>query len=273
MNQCWWFLSLLVFVRAVSHLEQQWHSWKERHGKLYMDIEEEHQRRNIWLDNLDKIEKFNNGATGNFSLAINQFADLVKNQGSHCKQSSWAFSAVAAIEGQYYRETGQLVTLSEQQLIDCTTGFGNAGCHGGRMINSFKYAIKNGGLCQESDYDYLGYKWHCMSEYCSSVAHCVDYTRVKIGSEVALLDAIYRAGPVSVGVDATNYHFQFYSDGVYAESGCNSHSLNHGMLLVGYGVTWGTSWGDRGYMKIARNMNNMCGVATAASYPTVKQSD
>ena len=77
MNQCWWFLSLLVFVRAVSHLEQQWHSWKERHGKLYMDIEEEHQRRNIWLDNLDKIEKFNNGATGNFSLAINQFADLV----------------------------------------------------------------------------------------------------------------------------------------------------------------------------------------------------
>ena len=77
-----------------------------------------------------------------------------------------------------------------------------------------------------------------MSEYCSSVAHCVDYTRVKIGSEVALLDAIYRAGPVSVGVDATNYHFQFYSDGVYAESGCNSHSLNHGMLLVGYGVTY-----------------------------------
>ena len=81
----------------------------------------------------------------------------VKNQGVHCKRSSWAFSAAAAIEGQYYRETGQLVTLSEQQLIDCSTGFGNAGCHGGRMVNSFKYTIKNGGLCKESDYEYLGY--------------------------------------------------------------------------------------------------------------------
>ena len=66
-------------MRAVSHLEQQWHSWKERHGKLYMDIEEEHQRRNIWLENLGEIEKFNNRAIGNFSLAINQFADLVSH--------------------------------------------------------------------------------------------------------------------------------------------------------------------------------------------------
>lgn len=77
-----------------------------------------------------------------------------------------------------------------------------------------------------------------MSEYCTDVASCLSYTHVKMGSEVALLDAVYRVGPVSVGVDATNYHFQFYSDGVYAERGCNSHSLNHGMLLVGYGVTY-----------------------------------
>ena len=77
-----------------------------------------------------------------------------------------------------------------------------------------------------------------MSEYCSGVAQCVEYTRVKIGSEMALLDAVYRVGPISVAVDATNYHFQFYSDGVYAVTGCNSHSLNHGMLLVGYGVTY-----------------------------------
>lgn len=77
-----------------------------------------------------------------------------------------------------------------------------------------------------------------MSEYCTDVASCLKYTHVKMGSEVALLDAVYHVGPVSVGVDATNYHFQFYNDGVYAEKGCNSHSLNHGMLLVGYGVTY-----------------------------------
>ena len=77
-----------------------------------------------------------------------------------------------------------------------------------------------------------------MSEYCEVVASCVTYTQVNTGSEIALLDAIYRAGPISVGIDATNYHFQFYNDGVYAVRGCNSHSLNHGMLLVGYGVTY-----------------------------------
>ena len=90
----------------------------------------------------------------------------VKNQGTHCKRASWAFSAAAAIEGQYYRETGQLVTLSEQQLIDCSTEYGNAGCHGGHMVNSFKYAIKDGGVCKESDYTYLGY---VSSETCTCV--------------------------------------------------------------------------------------------------------
>ena len=77
-----------------------------------------------------------------------------------------------------------------------------------------------------------------MSEYCTSVASCVAYTHVKIGSEIALLDAVYRVGPISVGVDASSHHFQFYSDGVYAERACNSHGLNHALLLVGYGVTY-----------------------------------
>lgn len=89
----------------------------------------------------------------------------MKNQGTHCKHSSWAFSATAALEGQYYRETGQLVTLSEQQLIDCSGGFGNAGCHGGHMVNAFKYVIENGGICKDSDYNYLGYVSKSMYVY------------------------------------------------------------------------------------------------------------
>ena len=73
----WWFVSVLALVRAGSHLEQQWHSWKEMHGKVYMDISEEEVRRDIWLENLAIIEEFNNHATGNISLGINKFADLV----------------------------------------------------------------------------------------------------------------------------------------------------------------------------------------------------
>ena len=77
MIQFWWFLSFLMIVGAVSHLELQWYSWKEKHGKVYMDISEEQKRRDIWIENMAKIQKLNNQAASNFTLAINQFADLV----------------------------------------------------------------------------------------------------------------------------------------------------------------------------------------------------
>lgn len=77
MIQFWWFLSFLMIVGAVSHLEQQWHLWKDKHGKVYMDITEEQKRRDVWIENMAKIQKFNNQASSNFTLAINQFADLV----------------------------------------------------------------------------------------------------------------------------------------------------------------------------------------------------
>ena len=101
MQVYWWLLSFLVIVRAVSHLEQQWHSWKQQHGKVYMDIKEEHTRRDIWMENLDKIRKFNNRApTGNFTLAINQFTDLVSyvlSQPSSCSVTPHLFQNKIAL--------------------------------------------------------------------------------------------------------------------------------------------------------------------------------
>ncbi|CAI8027907.1 Cathepsin L [Geodia barretti] len=120
-----------------------------------------------------------------------------------------------------------------------------------------------------------------MSKFCTPSTTLAGYTAVSGGSEGNLLDALYTQGPISVAVDGTGNSFQFYTSGVYCSSQCSSKKLNHALLLAGYGTTidgqdywilknsWGTTWGMSGYLKLARNQNNMCGVATAASYPMI----
>ncbi|CAI8006918.1 Cathepsin L [Geodia barretti] len=202
----------------------------------------------------------------------------VKNQGQ-CG-SCWAFSATGALEGQYWKKAGKLVSLSEQQLVDCSWKSGNAGCNGGLMDNAFQYIKQNGGICSASSYPYRGYMWRCKASYCSSVTSLSGYVDIKSQSEDDLLDAVSEIGPVCVAIDASSYGFQFYSKGVYTDDSCSQSKLNHGVLVTGYGVnsntaywhvknSWGTSWGNSGYIMMARNYNNMCGIATAASYPYI----
>lgn len=100
-------------------------------------------------------------------------------------------------------------------------------------------------------------------------------------TEEDLQDAIEAVGPVSVAIDADHWSFQHYDYGVYYERGCSSERLNHGVLAVGFGRSlfrgeywiiknsWGKNWGEDGYIRIARNKKNHCGVASMASYPTV----
>jgi cathepsin L len=203
----------------------------------------------------------------------------IKDQGQ-CG-SCWAFSAIASLEGQHFKASKSLTSLSEQNLVDCSRKFGNMGCDGGLMDQAFQYIKANKGIDTEDSYPYTAEDGRCKFKPTTVGATCTGFTDITSGDEDALANAIATIGPISVAIDASQDSFQFYSKGIYSDENCSSQELDHGVTAVGYGTqgsgkdfyivknSWGTSWGDQGYIMMARNQDNMCGIATMASYPLV----
>ena len=202
----------------------------------------------------------------------------VKNQGQ-CG-SCWSFSATGAMEGANFLKNGKLVSLSEQQLVDCSAAEGDKGCFGGLMDNAFKYVIQNGGIDTESDYPYFARTGSCAAAKAKNHAvKLLSYYDVSPNNEISLESAVAMQ-PVSVAIEADQPNFQFYKSGVFnAQCGTN---LDHGVLVVGYGVdsngskywivknSWGEGWGDNGYILMAKNSGmpqGQCGIAMQPSYP------
>jgi C1A family cysteine protease len=193
----------------------------------------------------------------------------VKDQGP-C--GAWAFGAVAAQETTWCLVSGSLLTLSEQQLLDCV------GCSGGLPAAAYDYVRnrQDGKFILTSDYPYSG---ACQFDPRKGVTHLAGYYVVKSGDESDLLNAVWTKGAASLAIDASDWHFELYMGGIYDEPACTTQNLNHGLCVVGWGVdgstpywiaknSWGTTWGEHGYIRMSRNKGNQCGIATAAVIPT-----
>ena len=224
-------------------------------------------------------ENFNN-APSSVDWREKGAVNPVKNQGQ-CG-SCWAFSTIVAVEGISQIKTKKLVSLSEQELIDCDNKK-NQGCNGGLMEYAFEFIKEKGGITTESNYPYKANDGTCDTTKKNAVS--IDgHENVPANHEDALLKAAANQ-PVSVAIDAGGSDFQFYSEGVY--NGDCGKELNHGVAIVGYGKTsdgtkywivrnsWGEEWGEQGYIKMQRNVSNkegQCGIAMEASYPVKKSS-
>ena len=197
----------------------------------------------------------------------------IKNQGP-CG-SCWAFSSTGSLEGQHFRKTGKLVSLSEQNLIDCSDSYGNMGCNGGQMDQAFKYVRDNHGIDTEASYRYKGMAFICLFNQGIVGATDKGFVDLPKGDEDALAKAVASVGPISVAIDASHHSFMHYSHGIYEEPACNVKNVDHAVLVVGYTPdywiiknSWGTKWGEEGYMKMKRG-DNQCAIADFASYPLV----
>ena len=147
------------------------------------------------------------------------------------------------------------------------------------MISAFEYIIKNYGIAPSSIYPYKGVDQPCKFNNTRFTARAASYMQLTPGDELQLAHAISTIGPISVAMDASLDTFFSYTSGVYYDQRCLSFNLNHAVLIVGYGTdirwgdywlvknSWGTTWGEDGYFKIARNRGNHCGIASYIVYP------
>lgn len=200
--------------------------------------------------------------------------------------SCWVFGATAAMEAAWFMRTGDAVSFSEQQIMDCSWGYvpehlvANQACDGGDPWAAIGWTVENGGVSLSKDYRYQGQDRFCRKDApVNGTQHFKGFVRTPMGDEKALKESLFSRGPLSVSIDASQPSFTFYSSGVYYDPNCKymPDDLDHAVTLVGYGHneeegsyyvirnSWSEAWGDKGYIRISTD-SNACGVAYDATY-------
>merc|ERR1712018_119141 len=207
--------------------------------------------------------------------------------------SCWSFGGAATFEGAQClagnHDCSSWSGASEQELVDCGGSNNSAlgpyydmACNGGWIDNALYYILQTGYIDSYDSYPYVSGTTRkagtCVSSAansCGSLSSCGATTK---NSEPELQQALAQVGPNGIAIDAGGIGFQLYSGGVYTSSSCSSTRVNHAVLAVGYGAdasgtpywtvknSWGTGWGDNGYILMRRNYNNMCAVASTPAY-------
>ncbi|KAG5683610.1 hypothetical protein PVAND_012883 [Polypedilum vanderplanki] len=198
--------------------------------------------------------------------------------------SCWAFASVAVLEYLMNVIRGEIITLSEQSLVDCDNS--SSACGGGWPTYAFDHIISKG-IVSNKDYQYLAFQSECIEHYFDPVLYIDDTYELEVkGDEEYLKYLVATYGPIVVVIYATDGLVQ-YQNGVYYETSCpnDMNSYNHAIVVVGYGTdnttippmdywlirnSWSTSWGLNGYGKFARNQQNLCGIANYAMLPSSK---
>ena len=197
--------------------------------------------------------------------------------------SCWSFSTTGSVEAAYAIKNGNLISFSEQQLVDCSYSYGNHGCNGGMMQNAFTY-IHDNGLTTEDAYKYKATSSRGNCQPFTPVTYLSGCINITPNNEEMLTYAVSQTA-VSIAIEADSKAFQLYKSGVFDDATACGTNLDHGVLAVGYGTengkdywivknSWSVDWGDNGYIKLLRNSNNkngpgMCGIAMDASYPVI----
>ncbi|XP_020109626.1 fruit bromelain-like [Ananas comosus] len=301
-------------------------AWMAQYGRVYSDDDEKMRRFQIFKNNVNYIETFNNGSGNSYTLGTNQFTDLtnnefiaqhtgalplnikrepvvsfddvnisavpqsidwryygavtpIKDQGS-CG-SCWAFSAIATVEGIYKIKTGFLLSLSEQKVLDCAV---SNGCNGGQVNKAYDFIISNNGVTSTVFYPYKGNQGTCAANRVPNSAYITGYSYVPRNDERSMMYAASNQ-PIAALIDASGNNFRSYQGGVF--SGPCGTSLDHVITIIGYGQdisgtkywivknSWGMSWGEGGYIRMARDVSSsagLCGIAMAPLFPTLRSA-
>ena len=185
--------------------------------------------------------------------------------------SCYAFSTVAPLELAHFLKTGQKIRLSKQELVDCSGNFGNTGCRGGWMHQSYDYILKKNGLSTDTSYPYMASeKAHCMLKKKTVKNLLKSYKQIKCDKPSEILHHLKRT-VVPSAVDVSG--LMFYEKGVF--TGQCSTSINHAVVIVGHGEengvkywkirnSWGAQWGENGYLRLKRETKDgpqgKCGI-------------